>query len=280
MSVFIHNNIKWINYQGVLIPDVAPHIKIILTKKDTQHLLAVSGAYFLRWVSNWDCSESTEFWHVIKDGSSSLEELSGNTRHNVRRGMKRCQFTKVDIDVILEEGYAVYIKAFMYYETFIEPMTKEAFLTDILALQNQEEWDFWEARNDEGQMIAYSINKVYHNMCAYKTTKFDPDFQRLYTSEGLFYTMNSYYLNECGVKYIDDGSRSLSHQTAIQDYFIHKFKYRKAYCELHMEYTSKIKLVVNILFPFRRWIEKSEHPIAQKITVLLRHEAIRRSFES
>lgn len=277
--MIVYNGIEWINYQGVLIPNVAPHIKISLSKDDIKYLLTHSNTYFIRWISDWDSPNPTEFWHVIKDGNSSLEELSSNTRHNVRRGLKKCTFKKVKAEIVLREGYEVYRKAFMKYDTFLKPISEEKFKAYIQSLQNYKEWDFWEARNDEGKMIAYSLNKLDHKMCAYKTTKFDPDYQKLYSSEGLFYTMNTYYLNEIGVLYIDDGSRSLSHNTSIQDYFINKFKFRKAYCKLHIAYSSRIKLAVNLLFPFKKLISKIKHPSAQKLLVLLRHEEIRRSFE-
>jgi len=272
-----HNGIEWINYQGVLIPNVPPHVKINLSKEDAKYLLKKTNTYFVRWTSDWDSQNPTEFWHIIKDGVSSLEELSGNTRHNVRRGLKRSIFERVDANVIMGEGYSVYQKAFDKYDTFIEPLTKEEFSSYILELQKDKKFDFWEARNEQGEMVAYSINKVEDNMCAYKTTKFDPDYLKLYVSEGLFYTMNTYYLNEVGLKYIDDGSRSVSHKTSIQEYFINKFKFRKAYCKLHIEYSFRIKIAVLALFPFRNFIKKVDHPLAQKILVLLKHEEIRRS---
>lgn len=275
----IYNGVEWINYQGVLIPNVAPDIEINLTKDDIKYLLSITNAYFLRWISDWDSQEITEFWHIIKDKTSSLDELSKNTRHNIKRGLKRCTFNKVDAGVILEEGYDVYKKAFLKYDTFIKLFSEEEFKINILEKQKSQEWDFWEVRNDKGHMIAYSVNKLEDNMCAYKTTKFDPEFQKLYASEGLFYTMNSYYLNHKGVKYIDDGSRSLSHKTSIQEYFVNKFKFRKAYCKLHIEYSLKVELVVSFLFPFRKIIAKSNHMLAQKVLVLLKHEEIRRSFE-
>lgn len=278
--MIIQNNIEWLNYQGVLIPNVPPHISITLSRSDINTLLKQSNAYFIRWNSNWDCKTPTEFWHVIKDSKPSLESLSSNTRHNVRRGLKRCQFKKTTVDALIKEGYNVYLQAFNQYQTFITPQTKVEFIENLQSLSRKSGWEFWEARNADGQLIAYSINLVRDHVCEYKTTKFDPDFSNNYTSEGLFYTMNDYYLNELQLTYIDDGSRSLSHQTNIQDYFINKFGFRKAYCKMNIAYAFKTKLAVTLLYPFKPLLEKMSSGVIQKIVVLLKHEEIRRSFET
>ncbi len=90
--------------------------------------------------------------------------------------------------------------------------------------------------------------------------------------------MNKYYLNEKNFLYVSDGARSLSHQTNIQDFLIRKFRFRKAYCRLHIVYRKDIEFLVNVLYPLKNIIYKSNNKILQKIGVLLKHEEIRRSY--
>ena len=40
------------------------------------------------------------------------------------------------------------------------------------------------------------------------------------------------YLNENNFRYVNDGAKSMSHDTNIQEFLIKKFKFRKAYCQL------------------------------------------------
>jgi hypothetical protein len=273
------NNIKWINYQGVLVPDELPDKEISLTRQEMNYLLKKSGTYFLRWETDFDCGYETEYWHIIKDNVSTLESLSRYTRHNIRRGLKRCIIKKVSADVVATQGYDCYISAFRKYDTFIKPESETEFVDKITEKENNPEWEFWGVWNSDQKMIAYGINRIKENRCIYITSKFHPDHLKLYPSDALFYVMNTHYLEQRGMQYIDNGPRSLSHQTNIQDYFINKFNFRKAFSRMHIAYNARIKLAVTALFPFRKIVEKSKSAAARKLTVLLRHEEIRRSFE-
>lgn len=52
--------------------------------------------------------------------------------------------------------------------------------------------------------------------------------------------------------YINDGARSISHETNFQDYLEKCFGFRKAYCKLHIAYNPRIKWAVKVLLPFRK----------------------------
>jgi len=278
--MIMHNGIEWINYHGVLMPNTAPHICIALSKDDIKYLLKVSNAYFIRWISDWDTNSPTQFWHVINDEDIPLEALSANTRSKIRRSLKHCSFKKTTLDTIINEGYPVYYEAFKRYRTHLKLLDKESFILSLKESNQGEKWEYWEARDHENKLLAYSLNKCENNMCAYKTIKFDPNFPNYYVSEGLFYSMNHYYLNIRQRLYVDDGSRSLSHQTNIQTFLINKFKFRKAYCTLNIVYSFKVKVILTLLYPFKPLLEKMSIGVIQKIVVLLKHEEIRRSFET
>lgn len=275
----LYKNTAWKYYQGALVPQTAPHLQIKLTKKEEQDLLALSKAYFLRYISDWGRKEESQFWYVIKDHFGSLDELSSNTRSKVRRGLKHCSVKKVSNDVIAREGYTIYEQAFKSYSTYIEPMDKEAFSQGIL---NSHECDFWAVyKDDENKMIAYSQNLLEEKSVNYATIKFDPGYLKYYPSYALFYEMNRYYLEEKNALYVNDGARSISHDTNIQDFLIQKFKFRKAYCKLHIVYRWDIGLIIKVLYSFRDLINKIKfhNKVLNKISVLLRQEEIRRSFE-
>ena len=56
--------------------------------------------------------------------------------------------------------------------------------------------------------------------------------------------------------YICDGSRSVNHETAFQDYLEKYFGFRKAYCRLHVRYKWWLALMVKCLYPFRELLAK------------------------
>lgn len=267
---------EWKKYHGALLFGRAPHISIELTKDDKIKLLDKSKAYFLRWISEWDTRES-EFWYVIKDSFGGMEELSSNTRSKVRRGLKQCIVKKVSKEIIANEGYDVYHHAFDNYNTYIKPTNREIFKQNILNCSTCEFWAVY--TNDEDKMIAYSQNFIEDNSVNYATIKFHPSYLKLYPSYALFYEMNHYYLEDKNFLYVNDGARSISHDTNIQNFLIQKFKFRKAYCRLNIVYRKDIAVMVKLLYPLKSIISKLNFPVTNKIMVLLKQEGIRRSFE-
>ena len=84
----------------------------------------------------------------------------------------------------------------------------------------------------------------------------------------LIYEMNRYYLGELGLKYVSDGSRSITNHSNIQPFLIHKFKFRKAYCNISLYYKWYMRMAVKLLYPFRKMIK---HP---KVAAVLNMEAM------
>ena len=106
-----------------------------------------------------------------------------------------------------------------------------------------------------------------------------PNYLKLYPSYALFYTMNQYYLDEKRFDYVNDGARSISHETNIQEFLIKKFKFRKAYCNLNIIYSPKIKFILSIIYPFKSIISLLKFGPFVKINILINQEEIRRSYD-
>jgi hypothetical protein len=270
------STIKWKNYQGALIPNTPPHPNITLSPQEQKQLLKKSGAYFLRWTSDFDTPQETSFWYILKDKPEGLETYNSKIRNQIKKGLHLCRVQICTVTLIMNEGYDVYQKAFNHYHTVQQPSDKSSFQKTLLSLKG--DWEFWEIRNDAGKLIGYSQNYIADNTCNYSTVKLDPDFLPLYPAYALFYTMNVHYLNERHMRYIHDGSRSLSHETNIQDFLCNKFKFRKAYCKMDIAYRNDIAIVVTLLYPFRHLIKHLHNPLFQKLSVLLRHEEIRKTY--
>lgn len=78
--------------------------------------------------------------------------------------------------------------------------------------------------------------------------------------------------------YINDGARSISHETAFQDYLEKYFGFRKAYCKIHIAYNPSIKLVIKMLFPFRKMLRRfDEVGFVHQINSVLYMEELCRS---
>ncbi len=268
--------INWYKYHGIVLPKTPPHQEIVLSQNEQRELLKKSKAYLLRWTSDWDRNES-QFWYVVKDNFGNLDELSANTRSKVRRGLKHCNVVKVLPKDIANDGYEVYVSAMNNYKTNLNIISENEFCNNKV---NSEDYDVWAVyEKSTGKMIAYSSNNVQNNICNYTEIKFHSKYLKLYSSYALFYEMNHYYLEEKNFLYVHDGARSIAHDTNIQSFLIDKFKFRKAYCRLNIIYRKDINIIVKILYPFKTIISKLKFSITNKISVLLKQEEIRRSFE-
>jgi len=265
--------IKWRKYNGALIPNIPPHIEVDLT--DIERKIEEEDAYFARWTTEFDCNEETNFWYVICDSQLKISDYSRNTRNQIRRGLRKCEIKLIEKEVVKKEGFASYNAAFLSYNTHLKPKTEIEFQEEIASLDVN--WEFWGIYN-VGKMIGYCQNKVIDSCCDYSTIKFHPDYLKFYSSYALFYTMNNYYLNEKRFKYVNDGARSISHETNIQEFLMQKFKFRKAYCKLNIIYSKPIGTLVKMLYPFRLVLRLLNFGPFIKLNILLHQEEIRRSY--
>jgi len=264
---------KWRKYNGALIPALPPHFNV--DASNIKQNIKDTSSYFARWSSNFDCDVETDFWYIICDKFLPMESLSRNTRSKIRRGLKACSIRLVSKSVIIDEGFACYKAAVLNYNTTLNLKTESEFRNDILELEGS--WDFW-AVFHENRMIGYSQNWLMEDSCDYSTIKLHPDFLSLYSSYVLFFTMNKYYLDELKFKYVNDGARNLLHKTNIQNFLITKFGFRKAYCILHLKYSTTFKLLVTFIYPFRFVFYAFNNRFATKINSILLQEKIRKSF--
>ena len=281
MRTIEYKNIVWKKYHGALIPNTAPNVEINLTKEESKELLKKTNAYFLRYTNNWDTKNKSEFWFVIKDGKEDIDFYKSKIRNQIKKGLKNCIVKKVPCEEIAKCGYEVYKKAFDNYNTTLTIASEEKFYEDTLKNKNYDYFAVYSRleNGNEDKMIAYSSNLIEDNSCNYKTIKFDPDYLSLYPSYALIHEMNKYYLNELSLDFVNDGARSISHDTNIQNYLIQKFDFRKAFCKLNIIYRWDIKLLIKILFPFKNIIKRYNNKITNKLSVLLLQEEIKRSYE-
>ena len=274
----IYKRVEWLEKQGALVANVPPHITIHLTATEQKELLSSSQAFFLRWNSQYDVTERV-FWYIIKEHFGGIEELSANTKSKLRRGDKKAYVQLFDPLIYINELYYVYAAASKRYDTFEKIMDQESFVLYIKNLPI-DKYDFFGVFDKETDiLIAYSQNLIEKNTCFYEEIFYNPEYLKNYIGYILIFEMNHFYLQKSQLLYVHDGSINLSHPTQIHDFLIQKFKFQKVYTRMEISYRKDIAIVVNILYPFRKMIERCPLNICKKISILLKHEIIRRSYD-
>lgn len=239
-------------YKGAWIFERDPHTEQKLRSEEVKSLFS-QGGLMIRNAYDFDCGQETSFWYVIKDSFGGMEELSSKMRNQVKKCFKTMRVEKITSDELKKNGYPVFVEASESYKVKSIPPTEEEFLSRI---NNAEENEFWGCYDIEtNKLVAFSMNCVSAESCEYRTMKAIPAFQKLYAYYGLIYEMNRYYLEERGLKYVNDGGRSITNHSNIQPFLIEKFNFKKAYCHFDIYYKWWLRVAVRTLYPFRKLIK-------------------------
>lgn len=236
--------------------DGAPHEEPRLQEAEWKALLK-QGGLLVRNTFDFDCPEETPFWNLIKDRFGGLEELSGNTRKKVRRSLEKLEFEPIGIELIEREGFPILKATYKDYVVSDRVMDQRTF-DEYLGFCKKKTYDYWGIFDKkDGRFIGFCTTWVWSDAVEYGLVGILPEYKRectAYPYYGLFYSMNQYYLQEKGLSYVTDGTRSITEHSNIQPFLEEKFHFRKAYCHLEVHYNWWMKPLVKILYPFRKII--------------------------
>lgn len=235
---------------------------------DCKSMLNGGGGYLVENIYDFDCKEETAAWFVIKDSFGGMDELSSNMRNQVRKSLKTFEVKRITNEYLAENGYEVFRAAQIGYGIKEEQIEKEENWKKGTLNTGLELWGA--ICRENGRLAAYGENQVNELSCNYRVLKADPAYRKQYAYYGLIYEMNRHYLEERGLKYVNDGFRSLTEHSNIQPFLIEKFKFRKAYCKANIVYKWWVGIAVRMLYPLRKIIRVA------KLQALLRVEEIRR----
>ena len=278
-------NNEWEYYNHALVPTLPPHIDPDISwMKDSDRWKEYAGGkmpLFARWVSNFDCTEETEWWCIIKDTPFDIMSLKSNRRSLITRGLKR-----VDVKVIIPADYAeqmsnILVKEWKYYDDSYEEGNDRQKLTDDfkkLTMKNLGNAEYLGAfLKDTDTMIGYAIYNLFDDWIEYSVVKTDPEYLNTQVNAALAYFGVERYMRP-GIKYIHGGWRTMIHESNYQEYLMKNFGFRKAYCKLHIQYRPLMQIAVNVLYPLRGMIKKVKNKWIYTAWCALQQEEIRRTF--
>lgn len=268
----------WHYYNHAMIPTTAPHEDPDITPIKNNTIWSVKERPILaRWTSDWDCGHITNWWYVIKDEPFDITKLKSKRRYEITKGNKHFIVREINPTEWCDQLFKVTIAAYDTYDASYRPnLTYEKFVEDV------NRWDFYKT---------YAAFSVENNLlcgygCLLKKGKYidfcmmkaDPEREKYGLNAAILYKIlmdHTDFLENGG--YICDGSRSIQHKTAFQDYLEKYFGFRKAYCELHIVYAPKYRFIIKIAYRFRKLLSKMDKvSVAKKLSALLRMEELLR----
>lgn len=276
---------SWKYYRQALIPSGAPHqvpnVQLIETgeiwKKTNKKVLLA------RWTTDYDIKEETNWWYVIKDEPFDINSLKAKRRYVINKGLKNFIVKEISPADFQEELYSVQVDAFSAYPEKYRPVVNKKEIHGwIDAFEKDRSYKMFGAfSNETNELCGYSYLKEtsnYINFCVLKTK---PQYEKYEVNAALVYGILEYFKERLqSGSYICDGARSISHETAFQDYLEKYFGFRKAYCRLHIAYNPKIKWLIKLLFPLRRVMRLFDGiGIVHSVNAILKMEEIVRNKE-
>jgi len=226
-----------------------------LDRQQCRALLKAFGGGVVRYTNGFRADNRPGEWYsVISRKFTPLEDLPHKRRYQIKGSLRRCQARLISADELAATGYRVYLQAIKRYkgtkisvptaEEFQQNVAREAPFPDLV-----DHWGLY----FENALIGFSQNLIIGNLEAYySTTKLDPEYFKYDPGYALIYCMNEHYLRRRGFQYVNDGFRSVYHETNMQSFLIENFGFEKAYTGLSLRYSPLFKWLMRLGYPLRR----------------------------
>jgi hypothetical protein len=224
-----------------------------LSSADAASALRALGGMLVRTTGGFGKGPGSDEWYAVvcRKFTDVHEKPSANVRSKLRRGLRNCEVRPISAEELAASGYQVYAGAQQRYGDG-SVIRRESFVAHTMAAAGFEDvTQHWGVFCDE-TLAGYSSNYLFGTTEAlYATLRFDPAYFRRYTSYALFQRMGQHYLGEQGFAYVNNGLRSILHDTQVQDFLEHNFGFERAYTPVDVKYRLPYGALVRATFPLR-----------------------------
>jgi len=191
-------------------------------KELRQFLLKVRGAG-LRYSAPLSSTCGKLSYHAAFDGMNyDLDILSKNARHNVRRGLHRCEVRPITFQKLAHEGWALQTKTLKRQNRKIIISEKE-WINLCLTAGELPGFEAWGALV-KGRLAASIITFQMDDCCYMLYQQCDEDYLRLYTNNALSFVVTKEMISRPQIKSILYGLHSIDASADVDE-----FKFRMGY---------------------------------------------------
>lgn len=255
----------WRYYNHAAVPTCAPHQMPDLAPVKDGSIWKMGGRpYFATWTEDYDCDEKTEWWYCILDKPFDILTLKAKRRYNINKGSRLFEVREIEPLDYQSELLKVQIAAFSAYPEKYRPTVYEEEFYKSLKYYSKEAQThkiiFYGAfYRETGELCGYHIATLGNRYRSSSVLKTNPEFEKYQINAALVYKWVSDA--EAMIKaggYLANGTRTINHESAFQDYLEYYFGFRKAYCRLGMQYSPAVKLPVRMISIFKYTLAKHD----------------------
>lgn len=149
----------WYYYNHALLPTCAPHETPDLTALDnlSPFIEAGQNPLFARWTSDYDQTQSQEWYYVIKDTPFDLSALKAKRRYEITKGMRNFTCLKIDAKEHSDELLFVMLEAYKTYPKKYRPNLNIAQMKQSIA-----QWENVYGAFDAQKNLCAFVRLTYH----------------------------------------------------------------------------------------------------------------------
>lgn len=175
--------------------------------------------------------------------------LKAKRRYEINKGKKNFQVIKINPIEYQNRLIEITKDAYSSWPKKYRPVVNDAkFRKELIAWKENIVYGGFD--KETGVMQAYSCLKEYPGHLEFNVLRAFPSSEKKGINAAMVAKIVMDYNKKLGAGfYINDGSRSIRHETAFQDYLEKYFGFRKAYCKLNICYRFPIGILVKILYP-------------------------------
>ena len=199
----------WKYYNHAMMPDCKPHenANIEVLTKDIWKYKPWKKAFFAKYTSDWDCTEKTGWYWVIKDTPIDLQKLKGKHRYEIKKGLSNFTVKPINPVEYPDEVYDIAVDTLKTYPRSYQHIPDKKSFVDKLSTWK---FTFGAFGKESHKLCGYIIMVERDEVLYYSEQRVLQNCEKLYINSALVYRMVDYYREriENGA-YIVDGEKNI-----------------------------------------------------------------------
>lgn len=117
----------WKYYNHALLPSTAPHVVPDVKKMKSKDFWASEKGKVLlaRWTSDYDCTDSRNWWYIVKDDKFDINSLKSKRRYEINKGKKNFRISRINTIDYVDELIDIHIRAYEQYPMHYRPVVNK-----------------------------------------------------------------------------------------------------------------------------------------------------------
>lgn len=232
----------WQVHDRLLTPLTPPNTRKPVNREFVRKAMRQTGAILAQWTDAWDTVPCSWWYIACDDKEYDLTKLASDARANVRKCLKTVEVRKLEIDEFIQKGYSVYAAAVQSYGPDYRPASQEEFEQGAMRQGLYPGRETWGALLSD-KLIAFASCIVVGDVTYVSASKSDPEYHKFRPNNGVQYTLTREYLLQRGLSVVIRGSRSILHETKVQDFAL-RMGYRRIFTPVHVELSPFAALAI------------------------------------